>query len=98
MPGLMAVAAPPPLAGLTGDAFNDPVAYDDGFGAAMLITAALALAGSVLAGSVLAWLTISDDVLVDDAEGLEALTEEPCWTCPTDGSPLRPSTTAVGRD
>ncbi|MEL7207281.1 MAG: MFS transporter, partial [Actinomycetota bacterium] len=85
--GLIAVAALPPLAGLTGDAFNDPVAYDDGFGTAMLITAGLALAGSALA-----WLTISDDVFVEDA-----VDDEPCFSCPTDGSPLRPSATAAGR-
>jgi EmrB/QacA subfamily drug resistance transporter len=46
---LMAVAAIPLAAGITGDAYRDPVAFDDGFAIAMWISAVLAAAGGVLA-------------------------------------------------
>ncbi|CNG43286.1 drug resistance transporter%2C EmrB/QacA subfamily [Mycobacterium tuberculosis] len=56
--GLLTVAAIPPLAGLTGDAFQDPSAFADGYWAAMATSAAL-LAG----GAVLTFLTVRDDAL-----------------------------------
>src|SRR5690606_15339708 len=43
--GLLAVAAVPPLAGLTGDAYRDPAEFSRGFGAAMTVCAALLAAG-----------------------------------------------------
>ncbi|HEU4946754.1 MAG TPA: MFS transporter [Kribbella sp.] len=46
---LMAVAAIPLAAGITGDAYRDPVAFSNGFGTAMWISAGLAVAGGVLA-------------------------------------------------
>lgn len=46
---LMAVAGIPLAAGITGDAYRDPIAFDDGFGMAMWISAALAAAGALLA-------------------------------------------------
>jgi hypothetical protein len=56
--GLLAVAAIPPLTGLTGDAFNDPAVFSDGFELAMPVCAAL-----LAAGAVLSFFTVSDDVL-----------------------------------
>jgi EmrB/QacA subfamily drug resistance transporter len=56
--GLLAVAAIPPLAGLTGDAFNNPVVFSHGFKLAMITCAAL-----LAAGAVLSFLTVGDDAL-----------------------------------
>ncbi|MGI8331182.1 MFS transporter [Actinomadura scrupuli] len=56
--GLLAVAAIPPLAGLTGDAYNDPGAFASGFRTAMVVSALL-----LLAGAVLTFFTVRDDVL-----------------------------------
>ncbi len=50
---LMAVAAIPLAAGITGDSYRDPAAFSDGFQLAMWISAGLAVAGAVLA-----WLTL----------------------------------------
>src|SRR5205814_10726333 len=50
--GLIAVAALPPLAGLSGSAFQDPTALAAGFRTAMLLSAALCVAGGIIA-----WLT-----------------------------------------
>src|SRR5687768_11381824 len=78
--GLLAVAVLPLIAGLTGDAFYDPVAMEDGFRVAMIATAALAAFGGVLA-----WLTIDNEVL--DAEADTGATDH---ICPVSGAPLRP--------
>ncbi|TDC59372.1 MFS transporter, partial [Actinomadura sp. GC306] len=56
--GLLAVAAIPPLAGLTGDAYEDPAAFSRGFGVAMAACAAL-----LAAGALLTFLTVDDDAL-----------------------------------
>ncbi|WP_034485033.1 MFS transporter [Actinomadura oligospora] len=56
--GLLAVAAIPPLVGLTGDAYRNPAKFADGFRSAMLICA-----GMLLAGAVLTLFTVRDDVL-----------------------------------
>lgn len=50
---LMAVAAIPLAAGITGDSYRDPAAFSDGFQLAMWISAGLAAAGAVLA-----WVTL----------------------------------------
>jgi MFS family permease len=50
---LMAVAAIPLAAGITGDSYRDPAAFSDGFQMAMWISAGLAAAGAVLA-----WVTL----------------------------------------
>ena len=47
--GLLAVALLPPLAGLTGVAYTQPVRFSAGFHTAVLIGAALCLAGSLMA-------------------------------------------------
>lgn len=54
--GLLAVALIPGLTGLTGDAYHDPVVFARGFRAAMIISAALAMAGGVLA-----WILIRNE-------------------------------------
>jgi MFS family permease len=46
---LMSVAAIPLAAGITGDAYRDPVAFSNGFRMAMWISASLAAVGAVLA-------------------------------------------------
>ncbi|TDW90356.1 EmrB/QacA subfamily drug resistance transporter [Kribbella pratensis] len=52
---LMAVAAIPMAAGITGDAYRDPVAFHNGFGHALWISAVLAAVGGVIA-----WVTLGD--------------------------------------
>ncbi|GAA4090755.1 MFS transporter [Actinomadura miaoliensis] len=56
--GLLAVAAIPPLAGLTGAAYDDPAVFSGGFAASMRVCAVMLLAGAVLTA-----LTVRDDVL-----------------------------------
>ncbi|MFI8849678.1 DHA2 family efflux MFS transporter permease subunit [Streptomyces sp. 891-h] len=81
---LAAVAALPVLAGISGGDFQDPRAFADGFRAAMLITAGLAVAGAVLA-----FATIRSDVL---APAPEPVTEPGSpYECPMAGAPLRPA-------
>src|SRR3954462_2738128 len=77
--GLLAVAVLPVIAGLTGDSFYDPAKMTEGFHMAMYACAGLAAAGGILA-----WLTISSEVL-------EAKAEEPEFSCPIAGTPLRPT-------
>jgi EmrB/QacA subfamily drug resistance transporter len=52
---LMAVAAIPMAAGITGDSYRNPVAFHNGFGRALWISAVLAAAGGVIA-----WVTLGD--------------------------------------
>jgi EmrB/QacA subfamily drug resistance transporter len=52
---LMAVAAIPLAAGITGDSYRDPMSFKSSFMTAMVISAVLAVAGSVLA-----WVTLGD--------------------------------------
>ncbi|MFG2089137.1 MULTISPECIES: MFS transporter [unclassified Spirillospora] len=56
--GLLAVAAIPPLAGLTGDAYRNPADFSRGFAIAMVTCAAI-----LACGAVLSLLTIGDDAL-----------------------------------
>jgi EmrB/QacA subfamily drug resistance transporter len=49
--GLLAVAVIPVAAGIAGADYTDPVAFDDGYGKAMLISGALLLAGAALAAA-----------------------------------------------
>jgi hypothetical protein len=51
----MAVAAIPIAAGITGDSYRDPVAFSNGFGNALWISAALAVVGAAIA-----WITLGD--------------------------------------
>ncbi|MFD0886178.1 MFS transporter, partial [Streptosporangium algeriense] len=56
--GLLAVAAIPPLAGLTGDAFHSPAVFTAGFRTTMLAAAAM-----MAAAAVTTFLTIRQNVL-----------------------------------
>ncbi|MEV4243234.1 MFS transporter [Streptosporangium canum] len=70
--GLLAVAAIPPLAGLTGDAFHNPVSFTAGFHTTMLVSAAMmALAALV------AFLTIRENVLADSRPQMSCPVEAP---------------------
>jgi EmrB/QacA subfamily drug resistance transporter len=75
---LLAVAVLPLVAGLTGDAYTDPVRFAAGFTISMRVTAGLALVAGVVA-----WTAVRDDVLTDDEPGLG----EHGLSCPVDGSP-----------
>lgn len=65
--GLLAVAALPALAGLSGDSYNNPEVFAHGFDVAIVICA-----GLLLAAGLLALLTISDDALAAAAPPAEA--------------------------
>ena len=65
--GLLAVAVLPALAGITPAALTDPAALSGGFHRAVLITAALCIAGGLLAA-----VTISDRVLTGGEEPVAA--------------------------
>jgi EmrB/QacA subfamily drug resistance transporter len=56
--GLFAVAAVPPLVGLTGNAYREPATFNDGFHTAMVVSAAL-----LVAGAILSYLTVHGNVL-----------------------------------
>ncbi|WP_067471369.1 MFS transporter [Actinomadura hibisca] len=81
--GLLAVAAIPPLAGLTGDAFKDPALFSTGFRHAMVACAAL-----LAAGSLLSLLTVRDDVLKAAPPECEPQRQT---HCALDAPPLEPS-------
>jgi EmrB/QacA subfamily drug resistance transporter len=81
--GLLAVALLPPIAGLGGDAFQQPERLAAGFHTAMLVAAGLAAAGGLLA-----FLSISDDVLRRAQPG-----EQPA-SCPIAGPPGQASAAA----
>ncbi|GAA1691251.1 MFS transporter [Nonomuraea maheshkhaliensis] len=64
---LLAVAAVPPLVGLVGDAFQQPLVFDAGFHVAMLISAAM-----MVVAALITFLTIRTNVLTaddDDSDG-----------------------------
>ncbi len=56
--GLLAVAAIPPLVGLTGDVYRSPETFGDGFRAAMVVSAIL-----LVIGAILSFLTVRSDAL-----------------------------------
>ncbi len=84
--GLIAVAVLPLIAGLSGAAFYDPEAMDDGFKIAMVVTACLSLAGGLIA-----FLMIDSEVLEreddPDHDCDRAATDRNCGVA---GTPLRP--------
>ncbi|RFU40141.1 DHA2 family efflux MFS transporter permease subunit [Actinomadura logoneensis] len=80
--GLLAVAAIPPLAGLTGEAYRNPATFSSGFRQAMLVCA-----GMLLAGALLTLLTVRDDAL----RAAPAAQEPECRThCAVGAPPLEP--------
>jgi len=83
---LIAVAALPLVAGLSGDAFYDPEAMADGFKIAMVVTAALSVAGGIIA-----FFMIETDVLEEDpGEGDDCARAATDSHCAVAGPPLRP--------
>jgi len=83
--GLLAVALLPPIAGLTGNAFQQPHTLAAGFHTAMIVTAGLAVAGGLLA-----FATISDDVLEDQQPERPSC---PNLQCAVAGPAVHPHTT-----
>ncbi len=84
--GLLAVAAVPVLAGISGDEYADPVAFDQSFLTAMLIPAA-----GLLIGGGLAYFTIRNDVLP------QAVEQDSLRCCPIEGPPLGQERIDFGR-
>ncbi|WP_043174274.1 MFS transporter [Streptomyces sp. NRRL B-24484] len=80
--GLLAVAALPALAGLSGNAYRVPAAVDDAFETAMLICA-----GLLATGGLLALATVRSDALEPERE----IAEPNCgWRCDTTTPPIDP--------
>lgn len=77
---LLAVAAVPPLVGLTGDALNSPAELDAGFPEAMVVASALVAAGAIVAALGLR----SDDLTEGDEEPKEEVSYYP--SCSLDGT------------
>ena len=85
--GLLAVALLPPLAGLSGDDFENGAALAAGFEVAMFISA-----GLMVVGAIVAWTMIRSDVLEEDGpEGEESQPFDHLRNCAVDGAPLRPA-------
>ncbi len=83
---LLAVAAVPPIVGLTGDALSDGELLGERFGAAMTVGAALVGLGAITA----AVLLRSDDLERGSAEASDEPTDRPPrpYHCPVDGTPV----------
>lgn len=79
---LLAVAALPAVAGLTGDAAADPAAFDAGFRVAMTVSAVVAGLGGVVA-----WATIRDE-LADGRPACPSSQLDRRVACPVDAPPL----------
>jgi EmrB/QacA subfamily drug resistance transporter len=79
---LLAVAALPVAVGLGGDQYADPVAFDDAYGKAMLVCAAL-----LAVGGVISWLTITRGPVVaeQDEPSRERVRPSHQVECPTRG-------------
>jgi len=92
--GLLAVAAIPPLTGLTGDAYNNPAVFSDGFQLAMTSCAAL-----LAAGAVLSLLTVSNDALRGPSgEHREPQCKSQCGVGAPQLQPEPETIPAIGRD
>lgn len=79
---LLAVAALPVVAGITGDAYTDEAAFASGFRTAAFVTAALAATAAAVS-----WLTIRNDVL-DLAQPPKGVPDD-LYHCSAEGPPLR---------
>ena len=90
--GLLAVAVLPFLAGITGESYLDPTDLARGFRTAMLISAALCVAGGVLA--VLTIRNPSPAAPVPDLD--ELIGEDACRHCALDATPLTVALTTAG--
>jgi EmrB/QacA subfamily drug resistance transporter len=87
---MIAVAALPLAAGLSGSAFENPASMAAGFPVAMTVAA-----GASFAAALLAWTTISDDALRGSGAGTQQVSKElpPSLKrhCPVAGTPLAAS-------
>jgi EmrB/QacA subfamily drug resistance transporter len=84
--GLLAVAVVPGLAGIGGDDYTDPVAFDAGYRIAMMIGA-----GLLAAAAVTAFVLIRRPLAA--AKAPEGIRVEECLHCPMTGPPMHPSDT-----
>jgi hypothetical protein len=87
--GLLAVAVIPGVAGLTGNAYLDPAAFEVGFRTAMLISAALAGAGGLIA-----WMFVRNEV-AGRTRACPAAQLDRRHYCAVDGAPLATKRDAV---
>lgn len=85
--GLLAVAVVPGLAGIAGDDYTDPAAFDAGFRMAMMIGAGLLVAAA------LAGYTLIRKPLEAEAPAADGIRVEECVHCPMTGPPLHPTGT-----
>jgi EmrB/QacA subfamily drug resistance transporter len=85
--GLLAVAAIPPLAGLTGETYTHPAAFAHGFRVALTICAAL-----MAAAAALAFLTVRDDALKTAPRSAEPQRRT---HCAVEGPPIEPKARAA---
>ncbi|MEV4300237.1 MFS transporter [Microbispora rosea] len=76
--GLLAVAAVPPLVGLTGDAYDSPASFTRGFHTSMLAAAAM-----MVVAAAVTFVTIRRNVLA-------SAPEPPAPGCPVEAPPLGP--------
>ncbi|MFG2905001.1 MFS transporter [Kitasatospora sp. NPDC048286] len=89
--GLLAVAALPALAGLSGDAYRVPASVDAAFHTAMLICAGLLVAGGLIASA-----TVRGNVLAPEEQ---PVAEPNCdWPCGPTAPPLDPGHVPVTRE
>ncbi len=86
--GLLAVAVIPVAAGIAGADYTNPVAFDDGFGKAMLISAGLLLSGAALAAAFIRKpLAVEASAARDDLR----VHVEVCSHCGVSGPQLHPA-------
>jgi EmrB/QacA subfamily drug resistance transporter len=87
--GLLAVAGLPLAVGLTGPDYQSPVLFEGGFRAAMVVCAALLVAGALLSATM-----IDNEVLRPPSDG-PPVPEPECKTClPVGAPPLEPGVPA----
>jgi uncharacterized membrane protein YedE/YeeE len=84
--GLLAVAVVPGLAGITGDDYTDPAAFDAGFRIAMLIGA-----GLMVVAALAAFTLIRRPAPTEAAR--DGIRVEECLHCPMTGPALHPTGT-----
>jgi MFS family permease len=83
--GLLAVAVVPGIAGIAGDDYSDPVAFDAGFRTAMLIGAGLLVVAALAAATL-----IRKPLRAAAPDGVRM---EECLNCPMTSPPLHPTDT-----
>jgi EmrB/QacA subfamily drug resistance transporter len=86
--GLLAVAVVPGLAGIVGDDYTDPAAFDAGYRMAMMIGA-----GLLVAAGALSLTLIRRPLRAAEPPSAEGVRVEECLQCPVTGPPLHPTGT-----